>query len=274
MSAPVPTVTNADDPLLGLLSDGELEVEGRLVDASNLALRVWLTDGDRRIPAVYKPVQGERPLWDFPDGSLAGREWAAWLVSTASGWNFLPRTVLREGPLGLGTVQEWVGPLEGREDADVVRIDRPQDVPAGNIPVLQAQDDHGRPLVVSHSDTPRLRSLALFDALLNNADRKASALLADGDDFWAIDHGLCFHHEDKLRTVFWGFAQDPISDDDLAVLQRIRVALDQEQMSHRLAEVLTAEELAALDDRLTQLQRDARLPAVPDDRHPLPWPLW
>lgn len=259
--------------MLRLLADSDLEIEGRLVDASNLALRVWVGAGESRTAAVYKPIQGERPLWDFPDGSLAGRELAASLVSDATGWGFVPRTVLRDGPLGVGTVQEWVGPLDGREDPDFVRIDEPSHVPAGNVVVLMVRDDANRPLVVSHSDTPRLRTLALFDALLNNADRKASALLADGDDFWAIDHGLCFHEEEKLRTVFWGFAGAPIAEADLAALQRFSKALDAE-CGDELAEVLTPVEIEALDDRLHRLLSTRVLPAVPDDRHPLPWPLW
>lgn len=259
--------------MLRLLADSDLEIEGRLVDASNLALRVWAGTGESRIAAVYKPIQGERPLWDFPDGSLAGRELAASLVSDATGWGFVPRTVLRDGPLGPGTVQEWVGPLDGREDPDFVRIDEPSQVPAGNVIVLMVRDEADRPLVVSHSDTPRLRTLALFDALLNNADRKASALLADGPDFWAIDHGLCFHEEEKLRTVFWGFAGEPISDADVAALQRFSTALDGE-CGDELAEVLTSVEIDALGERLAHLLATRVLPAVPDDRHPLPWPLW
>lgn len=259
--------------MLRLLADSDLEIEGRLVDASNVALRVWVGAGEDRIPAVYKPIRGERPLWDFPDGSLAGRELAASLVSDATGWNFVPRTVLRDGPLGPGTVQEWVGPLDGREDPDFVRIDDPGEVPPGNVIVLMVRDEHDRPLVVSHSDTPRLRSLAVFDALLNNADRKASALLADADTFWAIDHGLCFHEEDKLRTVFWGFADEPIEMSDLAALQRFSTALAGE-CGQQLSQLLTPAEMQALDDRLHQLVECGRLPAVPEDRHPLPWPLW
>lgn len=269
----MPTDTSADDAVLSLLADGDLEIEGRLVDASNMALRVWVGAEGERIPAVYKPIRGERPLWDFPDGSLAGRELAAYTVSQVSGWGFVPHTVLRDGPLGPGTVQQWVGPLDGREDPDFVRIDPPEEVPAGNVNVLMVRDEHDRPLVVSHSDTPRLRSLAVFDALLNNADRKASALLADEDTFWAIDHGLCFHEEEKLRTIFWGFAQDPVAPADLAALQRCSDALAGE-LANELESLLTPAEMSALDDRLRHLLRTARMPAVPQDRHPLPWPLW
>lgn len=273
MSVPVPTDTSADDQVLRLLADSDLEIEGRLVDASNVALRVWVGEGEKRTAAVYKPIRGERPLWDFPDGSLAGRELAASYVSDATGWNFVPRTVLRDGPLGPGTVQQWVGPLEGREDPDFVRIDAPADVPDGNVPVLAVRDEADRPLVVSHSDTPRLRTLAVFDALLNNADRKASALLADDATFWAIDHGLCFHEEQKLRTVFWGFAGEPIAATDIAALQRFSEALDGGLVA-QLEPLLTLSEIEALHERLHGLLADGVMPEVPEDRHPLPWPLW
>lgn len=274
MSALVPTDTSADDSSLRLLADSELEIEGRLLDASNVALRVWVTDGETRMSAVYKPIRGERPLWDFSDGSLAGREWASWLISDLTGWRFVPPTVLRDGPLGIGTVQQWVGPLDGRHDPELVRIDASTDVPEGNIAVLSAQDEHERPLVVSHADTPRLRSLATFDAVLNNADRKASALLADGEAFWAIDHGLCLHHEEKLRTVFWGFAGDPIEDADLAVLQSLSSQLQDTEVTDQLATVLDDAELDALRGRVHALLATGVMPEVPFDRHPLPWPLW
>lgn len=264
----------ASDPVLRLLADSELDIEGRLLDASNVALRVWVSDADRRVAAVYKPIRGERPLWDFPDGSLAGRELAASLVSDATGWNFVPRTVLREGPLGPGTVQQWVGPLEGRDDPEFVRIDPLEQMPEGNVAVLMVRDERDRPLVVSHSDTPRLRSLALFDVLVNNADRKASALLADDRTFWAIDHGLCFHEEDKLRTVFWGFAGQSLREADIVALQRFSSALANGELAQDLALVLTDSELHALHRRLDALLAERRMPDVPDDRHPLPWPLW
>ncbi len=252
---------------------GELQIEGRLVDASNMVLRAWIENDIERIPVVYKPIRGERPLWDFPPDTLAGREVAAHLVSAAAGWDLVPETTLREGPLGPGSVQRWVGPLDERADHDLVRIDPPTQVPVGHVPVLAAETDDGSPLVVSHADTPWLRRLALFDALLNNADRKASAIIPDGDRWWAIDHGLCFHDEEKLRTVLWGFAQQPIPISDLAGLHAVADALDGD-LRDELRNLLADNEIEALEHRLDELCTTGELPAVPDHRHPLPWPLW
>ncbi|GAB3583662.1 SCO1664 family protein [Calidifontibacter terrae] len=252
---------------------GELQIEGRLIDASNMVLRAWIEDADERIPVVYKPIRGERPLWDFPPDTLAGREVAACLVSQAAGWNLVPPTELREGPLGPGSVQRWVGPLLERPDHDLVRIDPPQEVPPTYVPVLAAETDDEDPLIVSHADTPWLRRLAVFDALLNNADRKASAILPDGDRYWAIDHGLCFHDEEKLRTVLWGYAQEPIRADDLQGLSLISAALE-DGLRDDLRNLVSASEIDAFEERLEVLLNGAEMPAVPLDRHPLPWPLW
>lgn len=269
----MPTDTSADDDLGRLLRSGELEVEGRLVDASNLVLRAWVDDGDRRIPVVYKPIRGERPLWDFPPDTLAGREYAAWLVSDASGWDLVPRTELRDGPLGPGSVQRWVGPLTERADHDLVRIDAPDRVPESYVPVLSAESDHGRPVIVSHADTSWLRRLALFDVVLNNADRKASAIVPAEGRYWAIDHGLCFHDEEKLRTVLWGFADEPVDADGLDGLALISAALD-DGLRDRLRTLLSLPEIEALDFRLELLQETQEMPSYPEYRHSLPWPLW
>ena len=267
----MPTDTSADP--IQVLTCGELEVEGRLGDASNLVLRVWLTLGRHRIAAVHKPVRGERPLWDFPDHTLAGRERAAYLVSQAGGWDVVPPTVLREGPLGPGSTQLWVGPLEPRDTGEVLRIDPSGALPEDHLPVLQAQDEDGDPFVVSHRGEPAIRALATFDAVVNNADRKASAIIETGDRVWAIDHGLCFHDEDKLRTVLWGFAGDPVAPEDTARLQRLATALDAD-LGTQLSGLLAEHEIDALRARTRRLLRAGRMPDVPMGRYPLPWPLW
>lgn len=174
----MPTATNADD-LAALLERGELEIEGRLTNASNAVYRVLVDTGSPAAPlhAVYKPVRGERPLWDFPHSTLAQREYAAYLISRLGGWDRIPVTVLRDGPLGPGSMQLWVGSLEVTGDHDLLRIDPPHLMPEGYLPVVHAQDEYYADVVVSHANDPALRHIALLDAVLNNADRKG-----DGPD--------------------------------------------------------------------------------------------
>ncbi len=248
-----------------------MQIEGRLVDASNVALRVWVGDTDP-IAAVYKPVRGERPLWDFPDDSLAAREESAYLVSEAGGWGLVPPTVLRDGPLGPGSLQQWVGPLDERPDHDLLRIDPGEEAPDGYVAIWEVLDERHREQVVSHAAIPELRNLAVLDAVLNNADRKASAIIVDDDArVWAIDQGLCFHSMPKLRTCLWGFAEDPLDEDNLARLERLATYLRDDTPLERL---LTPLELRAVQSRCARLLREGTFPAVPEERTPLPWPLW
>lgn len=258
-----------------MLESGTLEVEGQLVAASNLALRVWMTAGSDRIAAVYKPIRGERPLHDFPADTLAGREWAAFRVSDAGGWDVIPPTVLRNGPFGRGSVQQWVGPLDPDPDevGDVLHVGPIEDMPAGHCPIAELEDELGRDVVVSHSSADVVRSVAALDVLLNNADRKASALINDGPRLWAIDHGLCFHNQNKLRTVLWGFAGDELSDADLVRLDTLLNALES-GLIEELEQVLDDSEIYALVTRVERLRRSGRMPQVPVGRYPLPWPLW
>lgn len=269
----MPTAIDASSPdVRTVLREGELEIEGRLVDASNVALRVWVGDGENPIPAVYKPIRGERPLWDFPEDSLAAREAAAFVVSHAGGWDLIPPTVLRDGPLGVGSVQRWVGPLDERPDHELLRVDRGVTVPDGYVPIWSVMDEYDRAQVVSHARIPALQDLAVLDAVLNNADRKASAIIVDDEGrVWAIDQGLCFHHEPKLRTCLWGFAEEPLSEQNLERLQRLAEFLHADES---LASLLTAQEVRALRLRCDRLIRNQQYPKVPEGRTPLPWPLW
>lgn len=244
-----------------------------MVNASNVVLRGWTGPEDDATPVVFKPDRGERPLWDFPQGTLATREYCSYLVSDALGWDLVPRTALVETDLGRGSVQLWVGPTDGHQEHDLVRVDRPDEVPPDHLPVLQAEDEDGSPLVVSHADAPWLRHVALLDVVLNNADRKASALLPDADRHWAIDHGLTFHTEPKLRTVLWGFAGDSVGDDDLAALRTLAAAVEGD-LGEELKRLLTEQEVLALSARTTDLLDRGTFPEAPVDRHPLPWPLW
>ena len=182
----MPTGTDAD--LVDLLTSGVLTPVGRIVDSSNGALLCSVElagDGDTPgadpdpVLVIHKPEASERPLWDYPDGTLVARERAAYLVSAAGGFDVVPPTVLRNGPLGPGSVQLWIGPVEG-EPAPLVDVTPAHEVPDGWVVVLEGETPGGRPVVVSHSREPALRTVAVFDAVLNNSDRKGGHLLRDG----------------------------------------------------------------------------------------------
>jgi uncharacterized repeat protein (TIGR03843 family) len=265
--------TSQGDDLRDLLAHAELTVLGALADASNLALLVRLGAAADAPFAVYKPVSGERPLWDFPDGSLAAREVAAHLVSTVGGWDIVPTTVLRDGPHGPGSVQRWVGD-PATEPEYAVDVVRPDAVPDGWLPVLTGEDERGRPVVVVHEDSPAMRSVAVFDAVINNSDRKGSHLVREGAALRGFDHGVSLHEEDKLRTVLWGFAGQPIEAPELARVRRVLDAADDQASALRQAldQLLTPAEVAALRRRCRRLIERATYPR-PSGRWPaIPWP--
>lgn len=251
-----------------ILTRGELEPEGRLVDASNTTLRCWVTLDGVSLRCVYKPVTGERPLWDFPDGTLAGREISAYLVSAATGWELVPPTVYRDGPLGPGACQLWIEeaaePPVGFVPAD--------ELPAGWHRIADAEDTTGQPYVLAHADDPRLARMAVFDAVVNNADRKGGHVLAaETGALYGVDHGLCFHVEPKLRTVLWGWAGTPLPEPTAPVLARLAEELDG-PLGASLAAHLTRAEVAALADRVAGLRDGGRF-ATPNPRWPaVPWP--
>ncbi|MGH4010722.1 MAG: SCO1664 family protein [Pseudonocardiaceae bacterium] len=260
-----------DPAALPLLHGGHIDVTGRIVEASNATLFCTVHYDGISAECVYKPIRGERPLWDFPDGTLAGREVASWLLSEATGWSLVPPTVLRAGPLGPGMVQLWVDTEDERGLVDVVPVDA---VPAGWRRVLRAHDRHGKPALLVHADTEGVRRLAVLDVLLNNADRKGGHVLAGLDGaVYGVDHGICLHHEDKLRTVLWGFLGEPLPTPVLAVLRRVRSELDT-TLGVALAEHLTRTELKALRQRIDRLLATETFPA-PDGAWPaIPWPAF
>lgn len=248
-----------------VLLDGELIVIGRVMSASNATLLAEV-DGTR---VAYKPVSGERPLWDFPDGTLAGREVASHLVSAATGWDIVPPTVLRDGPHGPGSVQLWCDP-----DPDQAAVDL---VPAGRVPdhlahVLDGLDGRERPVALVHERSAALRRMALFDAVVNNADRKGGHVLAMADGRrLGIDHGLTFHAEEKLRTVLWGWAGDALDQQELSELEVLESAFHG-TLGEQLMEHLQVEEVEATVQRCRSLRGTGRFP-VPSDRWPaIPWP--
>jgi uncharacterized repeat protein (TIGR03843 family) len=265
---------------LGLLRDGELAVEGRLVVASNVTLVGEVSRSGQHRRCVYKPIAGEAPLWDFPDGSLAGREVAAYLVSEAGGWHVVPPTVMRaDGPLGAGMCQLWIDqPKEPTPLVDVVAPDR---VGAGSMPVLRAVDDDGAPVVLVHADHEALRRLALFDVVVNNADRKGGHVLAAGHDDPAgrsrsavlgVDHGVTFHTDPKLRTVLWGWAGAPLDAAELDQLRNLARLLAGD-LGRTLGGYLTRDEIGATVGRVQALLDAGTLP-VPHGRMPVPWPVF
>lgn len=257
---------------------GELAVEGRLTVASNLTLLAQVqVDGltpVETLRCVYKPVSGEAPLWDFPDGSLAGREVAAYEVSEAAGWHVVPPTVLRsDGPYGPGMCQLW---LDHAKPA-LVDVLPPSDVTDGWLPILQAVDEQGDPVAVVHADNPALRRMALFDVVVNNADRKGGHVLADGQadeggSVLGVDHGVTFHVEPKLRTVLWGWAGSSLTDDERSELIRLRSLLDG-PLADRLDGLISADEIDATTVRIDKLLTSGALP-MPTGRMPIPWPVF
>ncbi|MFC0068785.1 SCO1664 family protein [Umezawaea endophytica] len=259
-----------DDGVLDLLVRGRIEVEGRLVDASNATLFCGISLDGVSAKCVYKPVRGERPLWDFPDGTLAGREVSAYLISEASGLGVVPPTVLRAGPFGSGMVQLWVETAE----QDLVDIVAEGDVPSGWRAVLHAHDRFGDPAVLVHSDHERVALMSAFDVVVNNADRKGGHVLhaVDGSVF-GVDHGICLHVEDKLRTVLWGWSGEPLPGAAVEGLRRLRSALDG-SVGEGLHEHLTRGEVRALVERTEKLIVAGVYPAPSSDWPSIPWPAF
>ena len=251
----------------------ELTVLHRIPSGSNKVYRCVDSEGAHW---VYKPSAGERPLVDFPHGSLASREIAAYAVSVALGWDLVPETVLAHGPGGPGMAQRWIDEADrGTSGHDPVDVPRVGDLPAGRVAVLRGEGSRGEDVVVAHALDDRLRRIALFDTVVNNADRKGGHVLVDAAGvFWAFDHGLCFHTEPKLRTVLWGWAGQPLPPDDLAGLQRLSDGLaGADPLGRTLSDLLSAAEIAALGARVAALVDGGVFP-VPGPGYPLPWPLF
>ncbi len=212
----------SDPDVTELLTRGRIEVEGRLVDASNATLFCEISGGDAVAHCVYKPVSGERALWDFPDGTLAGREVSTYLLDQALGWDLVPPTLLRDGPFGPGMCQLWV------------HVDETVDLAA-----------------LARSDHPDLRRMAVFDAVVNNADRKGGHLLPREDGrVQGVDHGICFSAEDKLRTLLWQWRGERLTDEAVEVLSSLRAQLEG-PLGEALSQLLTVTELRASAARST-----------------------
>jgi hypothetical protein len=229
-----------------VLQRGELTVIGRIRSASNATFLCEAHLGELQAHCVYKPIKGEAPLWDFPDGTLAGRERSAYLISAALGWNIVPYTIIRDGPAGSGMLQLWVD---------------------------QPGDEVGDAYALAHADDPRLARLAVFDAVINNADRKGGHILCGVDGHvYGVDHGVSLHVEDKLRTVLWGWSGKPVDDETLEAVARLRDQVRGE-LGDELREHITRREVAALHARTVALLDNPVMP-TPDRRRPIPWPAF
>ena len=234
---------------LEVLTEGEIEIAGRILGSSNHAMFARVTracpppEAPVVVDAIYKPIAGERPLDDFPDETLGRREVAAFLVSEAIGWSIVPPTVLRDGPFGDGSVQLWID------------IDETVDVVA---------------MVVG--DDPALRRIAVFDAAVNNTDRKGGHLLpVTGGHVYGVDHGVCFSSVPKLRTVLWGWRGQSLAPDELDGLARLQAAL-RGDLARDLAGLLSRGEIAATRRRVDALLETRRFPLPRPDWPAIPWP--
>ena len=221
---------------------GDLEVTGRLVDASNATLYANCTFNEISMPVIYKPVAGERPLWDFQEGNLAQREFAAYLISELGGFGVVPPTILREGPFGFGMVQQWIDINESIDLAEFYR-----------------------------TDNPELRKMALFDAVVNNTDRKIGHLLPIREDLvHGCDHGVTFHEDDKLRTVLWQWADKALTSDEIELLERLESSVKAD--AERLLGLITENEFASLLARINRLLSEKKYPSPSDEWPAVPWP--
>ena len=222
------------------ISASPLKIIGRLVDASNATLQAVIEDSDPLIKVIYKPIAGERPLWDFEDGNLASRELSAFIVSDVAGFEIVPFTTLRDGPFGMGMVQQWI---EVDNKVDVIEF--------------------------GQSEDPQLKRLALFDAVINNTDRKFGHLLLEqSGKLYGCDHGVAFHKENKLRTVLWQFAGINFDQDEINLLG----ALLKIDWREKLSSYITDEEIQALYVRIQNLISDGKFPEPSQNWPAVPWP--
>ncbi|WP_369245412.1 SCO1664 family protein [Streptomyces sp. R41] len=270
MSAPerIPprSVTTAE-----LLAKGELKVRGRIREASNAVLYCSVSYEGRDAFCVYKPVAGERPLWDFPDGTLAQREVAAYEVSEATGWGLVPPTVLREGPYGQGMCQLWI---EASPEAELLALVDREEPEEGWKAIGFAEVGEGKTALLVHADDVRLRRLAVLDAVINNADRKGGHLLPDGEGrLYGIDHGVTFNAENKLRTLLWGWAGEALTAEAVSVLASLRDGLAPgAPLSTRLAELITVAEVDATRTRVSAMLASGKHPEPSGEWPAIPWP--
>ncbi|MEU9285611.1 SCO1664 family protein [Streptomyces sp. NPDC048275] len=263
---PPRSVTTAE-----LLAKGELKVRGRIREASNAVLYCSVSYEGRDAFCVYKPIAGERPLWDFPDGTLAQREVAAYAVSEATGWGLVPATVLRDGPYGEGMCQLWI---EASPEAELLALVDREEPEEGWKAIGFAEVGEGETALLVHADDVRLRRLAVLDAVINNADRKGGHLLPAGEgQLYGIDHGVTFNAENKLRTLLWGWAGESLPPEAVEVLASLRDGLAPgAPLATRLAELITAAEIDATRARVDAMLTSGKHPEPSGEWPAIPWP--
>lgn len=226
-------------PAQRVIRSGDMQVEGRFVDASNATLFAKCVLGEEEVAVIYKPIAGERPLWDFPDGNLAQRELAAYLLSEALNLHLVPFTIMREGTFGPGMVQEWI---EIDDELDLVEL--------------------------ANGNNQRIREMALFDAIINNTDRKYGHILVTKErEIFGCDHGVTFHEDPKLRTVIWQFASKEFTANELQVLRNAS------ELAPKVTDgLISAAELSALNSRIADLLGAGVFPEPSEDWPAVPWP--
>jgi uncharacterized repeat protein (TIGR03843 family) len=250
-----------------LVGGGEIEVTGRLVQASNATFLARLQTETAPVECVYKPIEGERPLWDFPRRTLAMREVAAYEVSRIGGFDVVPVTVLVDGPFGPGSLQVWVN-SEDHDNACLVDLVPSSSLPkAGWFDVVEGLDSDERAVSVIHADQSDLRLLAVFDCLINNADRKGGHILFSEGRVFGVDHGIAFHTEPKLRTLLWGWAGQKLTQRESWSITKAR-----DDAPAALGELLAPPEIDALVRRADALLRRGTLPRPRGEWPSIPWP--
>ncbi|TXL86284.1 SCO1664 family protein [Streptomyces sp. IB2014 016-6] len=257
-----------------LITKGELTVRGRIREASNAVLYCEVSYEGEGALCVYKPVAGEQPLWDFPDGTLARREVAAYEISEVTGWGLVPPTVLRDGPYGEGMCQLWIEADESDAAPQLLALVEEEEPAEGWKAIGFAEVGEGRTALLVHADDPRLRRLAVLDAVINNGDRKGGHLLpAAGGRLYAIDHGVTFNVDDKLRTLLWGWAGEPLPAEAVTVLDRLAAELAEgTPLTTRLAELITPAETEAVRSRVQEMRRTGLHPKPSGQWPAIPWP--
>jgi uncharacterized repeat protein (TIGR03843 family) len=249
------------------LTQGDLQITGRLLHASNATFLAELQTGDTTVDCVYKPLEGERPLWDFPHRTLGLREVAAYEVSRIGGFDCVPVTVLVDGPFGRGSLQVWVEVDEAATDKLVDLVPSSAVPKQGWFAAVEGFDGEDRPVSLIHADDADLRLLAVFDVLINNADRKGGHILGSAGRVFGVDHGVSFHIDQKLRTLLWGWAGCQLTGRELAAVRKAR-----DEAPDQLDALLSDQEIAALVRRADLLLTRRRMPRPRGEWPSIPWP--
>ena len=255
---------------LDLLLNGEIEIEGLIPDSSNGALKVLVSNSKQSVQAIIKPEVSIRPLWDFPDLDLNNREYATYLLDRELNLNYVPDTVMRnvEG-IGKSLIQEWVT----ESDNDLIIVKSPEDIPEEYLKVLQGYDELNKLITLAHKNNRDLRNLCLFDLIINNADRKGGHLLMDSaNKMWAIDHGVSWHFESKIRTVLWGWIDETFNDQDIALLNNAKKVIQTWKDEEFI--YLSKEEIEQAIKRVEGLLKENAFPQPGNQWPAVPWPIF